>query len=322
MSSQELDVLDVSQIITAVTSLIQAQRQGMDVFRSSDRLLHHRSQPGVLEELVFLDDPEPKPNEKIADPVINDSLPGNVSQIPYRPSQGVALEEPVDPEQDEAQLVIKDTIPRWFGAQLQVAAVTLYRSLSNKGEPSKDQAMRDIDRGSSTVGDLVPMFEAWKLLADEAPDMADPYQRPEKLSLNDGEDQWPSLYRLLDFFCNRVTGHGDDGIANNDNRDTSDSENTRAADSWMERVLSDITTELKSRRKDPVMLYLRYLEGRDSDDEEIYLTDEKMQERILDEAAARQTKQAWNRYTYLFVHERIYAGVRAYVHNYNTLTLL
>ncbi|KAJ4002731.1 hypothetical protein NW766_012661 [Fusarium irregulare] len=110
VSSQELDVLDVSQIITAVTSLIRAQRQGMYVFRSSDRLLHHRSQPGVLEELVFWDDPEPKPNEKMADPVINDSLPGNVSQIPYRPSQGVSLEEPVDTEQDEAQLVIKDFI--------------------------------------------------------------------------------------------------------------------------------------------------------------------------------------------------------------------
>ncbi|KAF5606329.1 phosphorylase superfamily [Fusarium subglutinans] len=155
------NVLGVSQIITAVTSLIEAERRGMDVFKFSDRLLHHRPQPGVLEELVFWDDPALKPDVQMTDPVINRSSPGNVPQIPYRPSQGVSLEEHADPEQDE------------------------------------------------------PV------------------------------------------------------------------------------------------RKDPGMLYLRYLEGQDSDDEDMYLTDEKMQEKILDEAAARRKQQPWNRYTYLFVHERL-----------------
>ncbi|SCO84443.1 uncharacterized protein FRV6_08570 [Fusarium oxysporum] len=320
VSSQELDVLGVSQIITAATSLLQAQRRGMDVFKFADRLLHHRPQPGVLEELVFWDYPALKPDEQMTNRVINNSSPGNVSQIPYRPSEGVSLEEHADPEQDEPVSVNKDTIPRWFEPQLQVAAVILYKLLSNKVEPSGDQVMRDIYRGSPTVGDLVPIFEAWKLLADEAPDMVDPYQRPEKLGLTDGEDHWPSLYRLLNFFCNRVTCYGDNDIANNDNGDKGDTEKTRAIDSMDEWDLEHIIAEWNSRRKDPVMLYLRYLEGRDSDDEEIYLTDEKMQEKILDEAAARRTQEPWNRYTYLFVHERICKGVRAYVYNYNAPT--
>ncbi|KAF5555115.1 ankyrin repeat-containing protein [Fusarium mexicanum] len=321
VSSQELDVLGVSQIITAVTSLIQAERRGMDVSKFSDRLLHHRPRPGVLEELVFWDDPAPKPDEQMTDPVINNYSPGNVSQIPYRPSQGVSLEEHADPEQDEPVLVDKDTVPRWFEPQLQVAAVILYKLLSNKVESSKDQVTRDINRGSPTVGNLVPIFEAWKLLADEAPDTVDPHQRPEKLGVNDGEEHWPSLYRLLDFFCNRVTGHGDDDDASNDNGDKGDTEKTGADDSMEEWYLKQIVTELNSRRKDPMMLYLRYLEGRDSDDEEMYLTDEKIQEKILDEAAARRKQQPWNRYTYLFVHERL-IGVDAHDPDTRSIALL
>lgn len=316
VSSQELDVLDVSQIITAATSLLQAQRRGMDVCKFSDRLLHHRPQPGVLEELVFWDDLLPKSDEQMADPVTNDSSPGKVSHVPCRPSQGDSLDERADPEQDEPVSVNKDTIPPWFEPQMQVAAVILYKLLSNKVEPSKDQVMRGMNRGSPTVGDLVPIFKVWKLLADEVPDMVDPYQRPEKLGLNDGEDHWPALNCLLDFFCNRVTDHGDDNIANDDNGDKSDAEVTR----WMKRVLRQIRPELDSWRKSPMMLYLRYLEGQDSDDEEIYLTDEEMQQKILDEAAARRTQESWNRYTYLFVYERICKGVRAYVHDYNALT--
>ncbi|CVL07152.1 uncharacterized protein FMAN_15292 [Fusarium mangiferae] len=318
VSLQELDVLDVSHFITAATSLLQAQRRGMDVCKFSNRLLRRRPQPGVPEELVFWEDPAPNPDEQMTDPVT--SSPGNVSRIPYRSSQGDSLEEHADPEQDEPVSVNKDTIPRWFEPQLQAAAVIFYNLLSDKAELSKDQVVRDMNRGSPTVGDLLSILEVWKLLADEVPDMVDPYQRPEKLGLNDGEDHWPTLDRLLNFFCNRVTDHGDDDIANNDNRDNSDAEKIRAVDNMEQKNLRQIVTELNSRRKDPMMLYLRYLEGRDSDDEEMYLTDEEMQEKILDEAAARRTQKPWNRYTYLFVHERIRKGVRAYVHDYNALT--
>lgn len=177
--------------------------------------------------------------------------------------------------------------------------------------------MKDTNRGSPTVGNLVQIFEASKLLADEAPDMVDPYQRPEKLDLNDDEDQWPALYRLLNLICNGVTGHEDNNIANNDNGDRSGTEKTRAANSMIGMVLRHVITQWNSRRKDPVILYLRYLEGQDSDDDELHLNDEKMQERILDEVAAYQTQQPWNWYTYLFTYERIYKGVHIYIYNYN-----
>lgn len=46
----------------------------------------------------------------MADPVINNLSSGNVSQIPYRLSQGIFLEEHVNSEQDEPVSFNKDTI--------------------------------------------------------------------------------------------------------------------------------------------------------------------------------------------------------------------